>query len=395
MISLGTGTPNPSCFPFESVTIRTKDGHTLDIRDQELSTALGYTDSPGLPCLIDWLLAFQKRLHDPPYARDQPHLNQLIVVPGSEDGQCKILEMILEPGDPVLISEPAYPGALSALRPLGVQFLPVEMDKDGVRAESLEKFLREYSHPSKIQKRPKIFIVQPNHCNPTSVLTGLERRKQIYRLACQYDILLIEDDPYYFLTFGNLGSLPPSFLSMDTEGRVLRLDSFSKVVSGGLRVGTLSGPRPLVERVMMHVACSSLHASTFSQMMVFRFLNEFGQDGFLKHAKSVAEFYENQCHTMLKAAERHLTGIAEWNRPSGGMFLWIRLLEVKDTRRMIVEKGLEKMVMLTPGCYFMCDESKETSYLRASFSWASEEQMNEGFRRLAEMIKEEKNRKDD
>jgi len=128
-------------------------------------------------------------------------------------------------------------------------------------------------------------------------------------------------------------------------------------------------------------------------MMVYRFLSDLGQDGFLKHVKSVADFYENRCLMMLKAAQKHLSGLAEWNTPSGGMFLWIKVFGVEDTRMMIEKRALEKMVMLTPGSAFMCDESKLTSYLRASFSWASEEQMIEGFRRLAEMVNEEKNRK--
>jgi kynurenine/2-aminoadipate aminotransferase len=394
MISLGTGTPNPLCFPYESVTIKTKDGRTFTLKDQELNTALGYTDSHGLPCLIDWLTEFQKLIHDPPYARQQSNLNQLIIVPGSEDGQCKILEMILEKGDPILITEPAYPGVLSALRPLGVKFLPIAMDHHGADPESLQKILNRYCQLEKSDRnRPKVLVIQPNHCNPSGVSTILERRKEIYRLACEYDLLIVEDDPYYFLTFENQNP-PPSFLSMDTEGRVLRLDSFSKVVSAGLRVGTLSGPRPLVEKVMMHIASSSLHASTFSQTMLFDLLSSYGQQGFLKHARSVAEFYENRCRSMLKAAERHLVGLAEWNRPSGGMFLWMNVFGVEDTKRMIMENGLKKMVILSPGSFFMCDDTKTTSYLRGSFSWASEEEMDEGFRRLAEMINEEKSRKD-
>lgn len=237
-------------------------------------------------------------------------------------------------------------------------------------------------------RRPKIFVIQPNHTNPTGSSTTLKRRQEIYRLACKYDLLLVEDDPYYFLTFSHQAELP-SLQSLDTEGRVLRLDSFSKVLSAGMRVGYLSGPRPLVDRVMMHVACSSLHASTFSQAIIHRFLTERGADGYRSHCRSVAEFYEKRCCAMVKAAEKHLGGLAEWNKPSGGMFLWIKLLGVRDSRKMMEGKALEKMVMLAPGCYFMCDESKPTPYLRASFSWASEEEMDEGFRRLADMIKEE------
>jgi len=435
MIGLGTGTPNPTIFPFKTMTIDTGDGVTFKLEGEEMSTALGYTATVGFPPLIDWLTHFQKNIHNPPFAKEQPELFELITVPGSEDGQCKIFEMMLEPGDPVLINEPAYPGALSALRPLGAELLAVQMDQDGVIPEKLEELLLEYGsvvengslrvddhdvaqyqglnsidhsvprdqephsksqvsnskNPSGRmgQKRPKLFVIQPNHVNPSGISTTLERRKQIYALACQYDLILVEDDPYYFLTFNSDHRPPPSLQSMDTEGRVLRLDSFSKVLSAGIRVGTVSGPKPLVDGVMMHVACSSLHASTLSQAILYRFFTEYGHDGYLKHCESVAEFYQNRCEAMLQAAGRHLTGLATWNRPSGGMFLWIKVIGVKDTRKMLEEQAMEKLVMLAPGCYFMREEEPVTPYLRASFSWASEESMNEGFKRLAEMIKVE------
>lgn len=144
MIGLGTGTPSPVCFPFKRLNIETDDGRKFEMRGDELSTALGYTATFGYPPLVEWLTTFQKRLHDPPFARLEPDLLGLITVPGSEDAQCKIIEMILEPGDPILITAEAYPGLLSMLKPLEAQLLPVEVDEDGVIPESMEKRLQEF-----------------------------------------------------------------------------------------------------------------------------------------------------------------------------------------------------------------------------------------------------------
>jgi len=392
-ITLGSGVPNPASFPIQSVIINTTDGKSITFRGQELHMALNYTDTLGFPPLLKWLLAFQKRMHDPPYARENPALNKIIVVPGSQDGLCKTFEMLIELGDPILLAEPAYSCALAILRPMEVKFLAIQADQNGTNPESMRRILEEQKEKGK--KMPKVLLIQPNHCNPTGLSTTLERRLEIYQLACQYDLLIVEDDPYYFLTFntsdGESRIPPASFLSLDTEGRVLRLESFSKILAPGLRIGTVSGPRALIDRIEMHLDCSSMQASGFNQAIVFRLLNEYGQEGFLKRGESVAKFYENRCNTMLRAAERHLTGVVEWKNPSGGMFLWLKMLTVNDTRKLVTgDLVLKKMVRLTPGNIFMCDDSKPTPFVRASFSWAKEEEMVEGFRRLAEVIKEDK-----
>jgi len=394
LIALGTGAPNASCYPFEKITVATKDHQEFTIDGKLLNVALNYAPTPGLPDVVKWLKEFQIKIHNPPTAKrsdDDDAKLDLIVVPGSQDGLSKSLEMLLQPGDSVLVEEPTYPGTIAILKPYALQFLTIESDGQGIKPESLRKLLTPWATPTSRRpemKMPKVIIVQPNHCNPTGVSLPLERRLEIYKIAQEYDLLIIEDDPYYFLTFDGIRP-PPSFLSMDTDGRVLKLDSLSKVMSAGIRMGMLTGPKALVSRVMMHLSTSGIQCNTLSQVIVLQLFQKWGHDGFVEHALGVAKFYESQCKKMLRAAEDHLAGLAEWFVPTGGMFLWIKAKGVKDTYKMITERALSKKVVLAPGNLFMIDSSKPTSYMRSSFSAVTEEQMQEAFKRLADLIREE------
>lgn len=118
-------------------------------------------------------------------------------------------------------------------------------------------------------KMPKCIYINPTASNPTGVTMPLERRKEIYQICCKYNLIILEDDAYYFLHF--LDEQPVSFLSLDTEGRVIRFDSFSKVITSGLRVGWLTGPKQLVQTIELHIQSSYLHSSSLSQVRQLHF----------------------------------------------------------------------------------------------------------------------------
>lgn len=175
---------------------------------------------------------------------------------------------------------------------------------------------------------------------------------------------------------------------MDVDGRVIRADSLSKVLSSGLRVGFLTGPKPLIERVVLHTQVSSLHTSTFTQLMVSQLLHQWGEEGFLAHTERVIHFYRNQRDAALAAADKWLSGLAEWHVPTAGMFLWIKVKGISDVKELIEEKAIKKEVLLVPGNGFYINSSAPSPYLRACFSIVSPEQMDVAFQRLAELIKE-------
>ena len=174
---------------------------------------------------------------------------------------------------------------------------------------------------------------------------------------------------------------------MDTDGRVLRFDSLSKILSAGIRIGWVTGPKPLVERIVLHSQVTSLHTSGVSQVMVYALLEKWGIQGFLDHVDRVSEFYKSKKDAFIQSAEKHLTGLAEWNEPNAGMFVWLKLLGTDDSAQLIQEKAMEKKVLMVPGFEFFPIERK-TPYVRAAYSTASPEDIDVALARLAELLKE-------
>uniref|UniRef100_A0A8D1SF48 Kynurenine/alpha-aminoadipate aminotransferase, mitochondrial n=1 Tax=Sus scrofa TaxID=9823 RepID=A0A8D1SF48_PIG len=390
-ISLVIGAPNPNTFPFKSAVITIENGETIQFNEDLMKKALQYSQSAGLPELLIWLKQLQIKLHDPPTLHYPPSQGQMdiCVTCGSQDGLCKVFEMIVNPGDNILVNEPVYPGMIHALRPLGCNILTVASDEHGIIPDSLKEILAKWKpedakNPEK--NTPKFLYTIPNGNNPAGTSLTTDRKKEIYELARKYDFLIIEDDPYYFLQFNKPWA--PTFLSMDIDGRVIRADSFSKVLSPGLRIGFLTGPKPLIERIVLHTEISTMHPSTFSQLLVSQLLHQWGEDGFRAQMERVTKVYRKQMDALLAAADKWLSGLAEWHVPTAGMFLWVKIKGMNDVRKLIEEKAMKKEIFMLPGYHFYFDSSAPCPYFRASFSLASPEQMDMGFQRLAQLIRE-------
>ncbi|XP_045597417.1 kynurenine/alpha-aminoadipate aminotransferase, mitochondrial isoform X3 [Procambarus clarkii] len=344
LVFMAGGLPNPQMFPFQAASVTLTDGRTLSIHPKLMTDCLQYGATPGYPALVKQLKELTQKIHAPPCWEN----SDLIVTAGSQDGLCKALEMMVNTGDYVVTQEPCYTGTLAI-----------------------------------------VLYINPNACNPTGVSFTEERRWEIYKIASEYNLIILEDDPYYFVQFGDMKDFPPSFLSMDTDGRVLRFDSFSKILSSGLRIGYVTGPKPLIERIVLHEQVSVLHAPAMSQVLVSELLKLWGMEDFFKHTHKVQDFYHKQRDAMLKAADTHLKGLCEWSVPTGGMFLWLKVSGVYDTWDMILERALTKNVILVPGKAFMCDTSAPSQYMRAAFSVVTPEAMDKGLSSLAELIREE------
>ncbi|KAI5629070.1 kynurenine/alpha-aminoadipate aminotransferase, mitochondrial, partial [Silurus asotus] len=391
LISLAGGAPNPNTFPFQSATFQMKTGETLEFDQTMMKRALQYSGSSGIPELVAWMKELQKSLHNPPTANYSPERGQMemCVTTGSQEGLCKVFEMLINPGDNVLLDAPTYPGTLAAVQPLGCNIINVPSDQYGMIPEALRDVLARWD-PADAQKPgssvPRVLYTIPNGGNPTGASMTAERKQKVYELAQKYDFLIIEDDPYYYLQFQKPWA--PTFLSMDVDGRVIRTDSFSKILSSGLRIGFVTGPKPLVDCVVLHIQSSTMHTSTFTQLMVSQLLHAWGQDGFLKHIDGVVEFYRAQRNSMLSSADKWLKDVAEWHTPTAGMFLWIKLKGIKDTQKLIMEKALEKEVLLVPGGVFNINRSEPCPYVRAAFSLSTPQQIDEAFKRLSALIKE-------
>uniref|UniRef100_A0A8C5XCS6 Kynurenine/alpha-aminoadipate aminotransferase, mitochondrial n=1 Tax=Microcebus murinus TaxID=30608 RepID=A0A8C5XCS6_MICMU len=379
VISLAAGSPNPNLFPFKTAAITVEGGKTIQFGEEMMKRALQYSPSAGIPELLSWLKQLQVKLHNPPTIHYPPSQGQmdLCVTTGSQEGLCKWY-LIIVPGS-----------CAQQLRPLGCNIMNVSSDEHGIIPDSLRETLSKWKpEDSRNPKKntPKFLYTVPNGDNPSGNSLTSDRKRAIYELARKYDFLIIEDDPYYFLQFNKPWA--PTFLSMDVDGRVIRADSFSKVLSAGLRMGFLTGPKPLIERVVLHTQVSTLHPSTFNQLMISQLLHQWGEEGFLAHVNRVIDFYRNQRDAVLAAADKWLGDLAEWHVPTGGMFLWIKIKGISDAKQLIEEKVIKKEVFMLPGNGFYVDSSAPRPYVRVSYSSVSPDQMDVAFKILAQTIKE-------
>lgn len=347
----------------------------------------------------------------------------LAVGTGSQDLLTKAFDVVAEEGSSILIEAPTYPGSLAYLEPIGCRLVTVPTDGDGLIPEELERTLRNWDEAME-GPRPRVLYTIPTGCNPTGASLTLERRQRLYEIARHpdNDLLILEDDPYYFLQFG--GARLPSLFSMDTDGRVVRFDSFSKILSAGLRIGTVTGPKPVVERINLHSQASNVHPSGIAQMLVLALFRHWhvgdkdplptsavaatglsdearpldpvaaayagsGLGALGAHVDRVIDFYRSQCDHFVASAKRHLDGLVEYSLPKAGMFVWLRLLGVEDSASLIRDKAREKKVLMVPGtaCY-PGGGTAVSPHVRAAFSTASPEDMDEALRRLAECIRE-------
>ncbi|CAF3450436.1 unnamed protein product [Rotaria socialis] len=378
-ISFASGSPNTSLFPFKEATITLIDGTNIQLDPSAMSKALQYLPTPGQADLLDWLKKLQNRYHSP---RDFKRYD-LCITNGSMEGLGKVFELVLNPGDSILVDSPCYSGSLDFLRGFGADIVSIDTDSNGMNDKHLNEILSNWPETKTF---PKALYTIPNGSNPTGASMNFERRKTIYEIAKKYDLLIIEDDPYYFLQFTKP---EPSFLSMDIDGRVIRLDSMSKVLSAGMRLGFVTAPVPLWQKLVYHQQVTSMHASSLSQMVALKLFEKWNLSGFDEHTQRIAKFYENQKTLMVDAISKHLKDMVTFNEPTAGMFIWIKILGIQDTRKLIYEKALAKEVLLLPGSAFFVDQSKSYPFVRVSYSLCTPEQMETGMTRFGKVLREE------
>jgi len=382
MISLGGGMPHKQTFPFEGISFKTTDGATLDMSPDEMNAALQYSPTPGITLLVNELKGLQRQEHNPPPAANNDMA--LAVCTGSQEGLARAFAMLLNPEDTLLIEEPTYSGSLAYLKPYGCNLVGTATDGQGLIPESMEDLLDNWAHHHPNKSKPRVLYTIPTGANPSGGTLSADRRKQVYAIAQKHNLIVLEDDPYYFLQFSK--QRLPSLFSMDTDGRVLRFDSFSKILSSGMRVGVVTGPKVLVDQLCLHTQAVNLHPSGLSQMAVYKLLQYWGVEGFESHVQFVQSFYLKQRECFLQSAEKHLKGLAEWSTPSAGMFVWLKLNGVTDSFTLIKEKAIDEKVIMIPGNAFSSSD-EPSPYVRAAYSTASAEDMDEALARLARLLR--------
>ncbi|TIC61768.1 SET domain-containing protein [Wallemia mellicola] len=344
IISLLAGKPNPETFPFENITVTLKPVSPgaphpkLELNaGPDLAEALQYTATAGLPRLHKFVTELQHHVHgrEPISGEDDFGIT---ITNGSQDAFTKACAALIEQGDYVLIESPVYTGAIPEMTIAGAQFVEIDCDGQGMSAEKLSDVMENWPED---KPRPKLVYTVPTGNNPSGASAGKQRKIDILNLARKHDFLILEDDPYYFLTFD--GGRVPSYFALEKElggerGRVLRLDSMSKVLSSGLRIGWATGPKRLIQAMDLHTSSANLQPNSTSQAIVQQLFNHWGIEGLLDHVTRVAGFYRTKRDAFEKAAEKYMGDIATWVTPKAapeGGYKWLARNDIPEDAEIV------------------------------------------------------------
>ncbi|KAL6231523.1 hypothetical protein BDW75DRAFT_243821 [Aspergillus navahoensis] len=389
MISLVAGKPSPETFPIAEIAISLKGAPAgkdrIVVGGEELDQALQYGLPRGNAGLIRWFETLQKRVH----RLDEDGGWACCIGNGSQELIHRVMQVFTDPGDPVLLETPAYPGVVGFLRADGQELIPVHSDAHGLNPASLEQTLSTWPSDS---PRPKVLYTTPTGSNPTGQSCTESRKADILRLAKRFNYIILEDDAYYYLNYGDEKHRARSYLALEREvngdsGRVVRFDSLSKIVSPGMRLGILTAPVSVVDKVGRITENINLQPSSTTQLIALSLLRHWGHAGFLTHCAEAAEVYRRRRDVFVAAAERHLQGRATWVVPTAGMFVWLelKLPPREDSFELLRKQGMKNGVLAIPGVAFMPGGEK-TCYIRVSFSLVSEGDMDEACRRIAGLV---------
>jgi 2-aminoadipate transaminase len=371
VISLAGGLPYPGLFPIEEL----KD-IVATVLDREGGQALQYGPTEGDPRLIDFLVQWMRE-HE---GAEIDH-SYFLICSGAQQALDLIGRVFIDPGDPIIVGLPTYLGAIQAFKSYRANLIGVPVDKQGMDVERVEEILKEFA--GKGLKVKFIYIV-PDFQNPTGVTLSMERREKLLGLCYEYDTVTVDDSPYRDLRYE--GERLPMVGPMDKRGYAFSVHTFSKIFAPGPRLGWIVANPAIMDKLVMAKQPADLCTSSFSQAILFEFLNR----GLLKpHIDKTVEYYRKKQKAMLQALDKYMPKDAgiDWTHPEGGLFLWICLPEHLDADALF-PRAIEKKIVYVMGSAFHFDRSGKNS-LRLNFSYPSEEEIDEGIKRLADLFKEE------
>ena len=367
MISFAGGLPAPETFPVGDL-----EEISCNILREKGALALQYGPTEG-----EWVLREEIAkwmAHEKPSIKPE----NILVTSGSQQGLDIMGRVFLDPKDIVIVELPTYIGGLQAFTAYRARMIGVTQDEQGMRMDLLEKVLEKLANR---KKKPKFIYVVPDFQNPSGVTMSLERRRKLLQLAYKYEIPIVEDSPYRDLRF--TGESVPAIYSLDKEDQVIVLGTFSKLLCPGLRLAWIMAPTAWMDRIVVSKQSMDLCSPTYTQLIVAEYMKR----GLMpKQIEKIRKLYARKRQVMLDALEKYMPKGVTWTKPEGGLFLWAKLPKKMSTNELF-PKALENKVAYVIGSAFHCD-GKGHNAMRLNFSYSSEQQIDEGIKRLAKMVKE-------
>ena len=366
VISFGGGLPNPKAFPVNEIKEIVNK-----ILEEEGEEALQYGPTAGLKEFIELLAEYVKQ--DGINAK----VENILTTVGSQQALDIVGRIFLNEGDVVIVGLPTYLGGINAFLAYGAQLVGIPLDENGIKVELIEEKIKELK---KQGKKVKLIYTIPTFQNPAGVELSLERRKRLIEIASENNVLILEDDPYGKLRFE--GEAIPPIKAMDDKGVVIYMATFSKILSPGIRLAYVVAPEEIAKKMIIAKQSMDLCTSTFTQKIAYYYI----KNGYIKgHLPKIIEMYKRKRDIMLQALKEYFPPGCKWTHPRGGMFLWVELPEYINTVEMFPE-AIEKKVAYVTGKSFFVD-GNGLNTMRLNFTNASDEEIREGIKRLAEVVK--------
>ena len=366
IISFAGGFPDPALFDVEGIRMASE----LVLRDNP-GPVLQYGATEGWNPLREALSLHmaKKGIVAKP--------EEIITTTGSQQALDLIGKTMINPGDKVIVEGPTFLATIQCFRLYGADIVTAPMDADGVKVDVLEQLI--------IEHKPKFIYLVPTFGNPSGAMLSLARRKRVLELAVQYQVLLVEDDPYGELYFG--APPPPSMLALSDQVHGSRewiayCGSFSKVLSPGIRVGWMIAQPQLLANAVMCKQFSDAHTSNLTQAIAAQYLSMNRMDTALA---VVRKTYAQRAQTMAHCLKKELGDAITFSQPQGGMFFWTRLTKEGADAAEFAKRAIEKLVAFVPGAPFYAT-NPDRATLRLSFATADLAKIEEGVGRLGRAL---------
>lgn len=366
VVSLSAGNPSPDAFPIkelEEISARLFKENPIGL--------LQYSVTEGYAPLRDYLKKYMKEKYNAGNEYDD-----ILITTGAQQIMDFSTKALVNEHEVIITEAPSFIGSLNSFRAYNARLVGVPVESDGMNVELLEKALKE-------NKNVKFIYTIPNFQNPSGVTMSLEKRKRVYELACEYDVLILEDNPYGDLRYS--GEFIPAIKSLDTENRVIYAGSFSKVISPGIRVAYVIAPKPIIQKLTVCKQGSDVHTNIWSQMLCYEFLTKYD---FEAHLERLRNIYREKAKFAMGLLDKYCAPEITYDKIDGGLFIWCKLPEGVDMPA-YVKKAIERKVCVVPGNAFLTDESESTNGFRINFSTPTDEQLEKGIKALGKLIKEE------
>lgn len=364
VISFAGGLPAPELFPIDEI-----EEITRKVLREQGGKCLNYASTEGYTPLKKWIAERMNSRLGTSFDTDD-----IMITHGSQQALDLSGKVFLDEGDAVLCESPTYLAALGAFRAYGCRFIEIPTDGEGMIPESLEEVL-------KTDDRARLIYVNPEFQNPTGRTWSAARRKRLAELAAEYNVAVIEDNPYGELRFE--GGKLPAIKSFDKADCVMYVGTFSKIFCPGFRIGWVAGHRDVIRKYVLVKQGADLQCNPLSQSVIVEYMRHHDIDA---HIARIVEVYKRRRDLALKCIAEYFPSCIRFTRPEGGLFIWVELPE-NISARTLLAKCLEKGVAFVPGGSFFPNGNRENT-MRLNFSNMPDDKIEIGLRKIGETLAE-------